>query len=86
MENAIFFSICSLCYSILIFLVFFSKERLENLENKIYKTLMVINLFGLIVEIFLGTLASKYLVTINNEFAIIILKLISVYFSYINKG
>ncbi len=80
MENAIFFSICSLCYSILIFLVFFSKERLENLENKIYKTLMVINLFGLIVEIFLGTLASKYLVNINYEFAIIILKLILVYF------
>ncbi len=80
MENAIFFSICSLCYSILIFLVFFSKERLENLENKIYKTLMVVNLFGLIIEIFLGTLASKYLVNINYSFAIVILKLILVYF------
>lgn len=80
MENGIFFSVISLFYSILLVIVFFYKERMQSIENKIYKRLIVFNLFGLIYEIFVGTYASKYLIYSHYGLGIFLLKLILIYF------
>jgi len=80
MENGIFFSVISLFYSILLVIVFFYKERMQSIENKIYKRLIVFTLFGLIYEIFVGTYASKYLIYSHYGLGIFLLKLILIYF------
>ncbi len=43
--------ILSLIYMILITLIYFSKDKIENLDNKIYKRIIVINIIGLIIDI-----------------------------------
>lgn len=80
MQNGIFFSIISFFYCVFIVCIYFSKERLKNVENKIYGHLLVINLVGLTIEIFPATYASKILVNTYYDLAIFILKLILVYF------
>ena len=80
MQNGIFFSIISLFYSILLVCVFFSKKRLESIENNIYKRILIINLIGLLIEVFPATYAIRVLINENPSFAIVILKLILVYF------
>lgn len=55
------FIICSLFYSALLLVVYFSKKRLNSLENKIYSTLAVTNFIGLIIELFC------FLVTLHQD-------------------
>ncbi len=80
MENGIFFSIISLFYCVMITCIYFFKKKVKNIENRIYSKLLVTNLFGLIIEVFPATYASRVLVDTNYSLAIIILKLILVYF------
>ncbi len=42
---------CSILYSIMVAIVYFSKKKLNNTENKIYSFLMKINIFGLFIEL-----------------------------------
>lgn len=51
MNSSIAFSICSLFYVILIMIMYFSKERLKNDENKIYSILVITTFIGLSVEV-----------------------------------
>jgi len=44
--------ICSILYSILLSIVYFSKKRIENSENKIYSVIIRLTLVGLILELF----------------------------------
>ena len=81
MQNGIFFSIISLFYCILLIIVLFAKKRIHSDEMDIYKKLLIVNLFGLIIEIFLGTYASKILINTNYNLAIFFLKFILVYFT-----
>lgn len=46
-----FFTICSAFYSFLLLIVYFSKKRLNTIENKIYSWLIVTNFFGVILAI-----------------------------------
>lgn len=55
------FIICSMFYCALLVIVYFSKKRLNTLENKTYSTLLVVNFISLIVELF------SYLITLNHE-------------------
>lgn len=80
MENGIFFSLTSLVYSLLLVIVFFSKERYVSQENNIYRKIIVVNLIGLLIDIFLGTYASRYLIALYPTLAIIILKFRLIYF------
>lgn len=80
MQNAIFFSIVSLVYSIVLVLFFFSKKRMESDENKIFKRMLIINLIGLLIEVFPATFAIRCLLKTNIPLAINVLKLILVYF------
>lgn len=45
------FSMVSLFYSILLTIMFFSKERLSSIENKIYSWAIIANLFGVVLAI-----------------------------------
>lgn len=49
--SGIYFPVCCLFFSITIMLIYFSKQRLQNIENQIYKVLLISNFIGLIVEI-----------------------------------
>ena len=80
MSDNIFFSIVSLFYSIMLLIIYFSKKRLVTEENNIYKKLIIINFFGLIIEIFPATLAIRMLKEINLNIAVFILKFILYYF------
>lgn len=57
MNSTIFFSACSLLYCILLLIIFKVKNKSNNKKKNILKALLLINLFGLILEvlgIFLG--------------------------------
>ena len=53
MNVTIFFTILSLFYSILLNIIYFSKKRMGNVENKIYSCILFSNLIGIIIEILL---------------------------------
>lgn len=58
-----------LFFSVLLNIVYFSKNRLNNLENKLYKFIVVSNLVALIFE-FLNTFASQYPSTVLSFFVL----------------
>ena len=60
--------------------VYFPKKKQKNIENTIYGKLLIANLIGLMIEIFPATYAARVLVFKNEYIAILILKLILVYF------
>ncbi len=80
MTDNIFFSIVSLFYSIMLIIIYFSKQRIETEENNIYKKIILINFLGLVIEIFPATLAIRLINNINPKIAIFILKFILYYF------
>ena len=80
MKDNIFFSIVSLFYSIMLIIVYFSKQRIDSDENAIYKRLVLTNFLGLIIEIFPSTLAIRVINNFNPNLAIFILKFILYYF------
>ena len=80
MTDNIFFSIVSLFYSIMLIIIYFSKQRIETEENNIYKKIILINFLGLVIEIFPATLAIRLVNNINPKIAIFILKFILYYF------
>ncbi|MDD3392072.1 MAG: ATP-binding protein [Bacilli bacterium] len=51
MTSGIYFPLCCLFFSIQFMLVYFSKKRVNNIENKIYKVMIISNFIGLIIEI-----------------------------------
>ena len=42
---------CSILYIILVATVYFSKKKIKNLENKIYSSLLILNIAGLFIEL-----------------------------------
>jgi len=63
MNQVIYFSICSLFYSLLLIVVFFSKKRLKSIENRIYVAIMMVNFLCIISEIsmiFTALMMDKY--------------------------
>ncbi len=78
MNSTIFFSACSLLYCILLLIIFKVKNKNLNKKKNILKALLLINLFGLILEvlgIFLGG-SYEHFKLLND----IILRLILVYY------
>ena len=51
MTSGIYFPVCCFFFSLLIMFIYFSKQRIDNIENKLYKVLVISNFIGLIVEI-----------------------------------
>ncbi len=77
MGTGIFFPVSALLFSILIVLLFFTKEHYKTVETKLYGYLIITNLIGLIVEI-LCTVAA-YISKTNPFLSTLILKLYLVY-------
>jgi len=73
------FSILSLFYNIFVFITFFTKERLNTLENKIYKYLIVFNSLNIVsVLICWFTILLRDYIPIINDF---ISKLVLVFYA-----
>ena len=51
MGTGVSFIVCSLVYSIMLIITFYSKKRLNVFENKIYRLLIIINFIGLLLEL-----------------------------------
>ena len=51
MSSGNLFTILSLFYIVILMVVYFSKKRINNLENKIYSCLIVDNFIGLVIAI-----------------------------------
>ena len=66
MRDNIFFSVVSLFYSIMIIIVYFSKQRIDSDENAIYKRLVLANFLGLVIEIFPATIAIRIINNFKN--------------------
>ena len=63
MSTGKFFLFEALIYLLLLVVVFFSKRRLRNLENKIYSYLIIIALIELVLEIVLDFVGPLYQTT-----------------------
>ena len=50
--NMLIFSFCNLIYILMFCFAFFFKERVKTLDTKIYSNILIINLLGIIVDIF----------------------------------
>ncbi len=51
MVGSYIFQICGLFYTLLIFIIYFSKQRVNNIETKIYKYLLISDIIILIIDI-----------------------------------
>ncbi len=78
MTSSIIFSICSFVYIVLIGIVYLSKSRMKNEENRLYIYLIISNFVGLTIEVFSTLLRYRFpdLTFLFN----LCLKLILVYF------
>ena len=57
--SSVYFQIISLFYILMLIFVFFSKKRINSVENKIYKFLLLTNCLGLVLDI-LSVYTIKY--------------------------
>ncbi len=76
------FSICSLCFVVIICFFYFRKQRVKSTENNVYAVLIICNLFGLIFDI-LVYIAFTYF--FNNSILIMFFSKMSLiyYFSWL---
>ena len=51
MSSSIYLSVAGLFFTSLIAIIFFSKQTLNTVENKIYKRLLLVTIFSLLVEL-----------------------------------
>ena len=60
-NSTIFFTIISFFYSLLLFVVYFAREKIKTPENKIYSKLIIINFIGIVLELLCCIFAGKAL-------------------------
>ena len=77
MYGSFYFLACSLAYIILLAFVFFSRRKLNTIENKVYSILIILNLFGVTVDI-----ASIYYALFNETSPMLII-LAKIYLMYL---
>ena len=66
MTATIYLSVACFFYTILLMIVYFSKKRLKNVENKIFSKLVLITFFSIIIEISCG-----FTIVLNDKIPII---------------
>ena len=77
MKTYMAFPICSLIFILLVSVVYFLKPRIKTIENGIYKWLVIVNVIGLILELFCYYAVD--MVDVNYLLSIGILKMYIVY-------
>ena len=92
MTTGLFFPTCAIFFSILLNVIYFSKQRVKNTENKLYRFLVVSNLFALIFEYACTFFSNNYIPIISaivlKIYLILLLVWISIfaiYMTYITK-
>ena len=50
-NSTIFFTIISFFYSILLYIAYYSKEKIKTPENRIYSKLIIINIISIVLEL-----------------------------------
>lgn len=92
MTTGLFFPTCAIFFSILLNVIYFSKQRVKNTENKLYRFLVVSNLFALIFEYACAFFSNNYIPIISaivlKIYLILLLVWISIfaiYMTYITK-
>lgn len=78
MSSGIFFQVISIIYMILLLIVYYAKQRLDTIENKIFRILMITNFIGLIIDIF-----SVYTIKVMSQFPILNLIVTKMYLVYL---
>lgn len=78
MNMTVYIQISSLIYFFLLCVVFFFKEKIDNVETKFYSSFLVVNFIGLIIDICLAV-ASKY-PNFDSMFYIFLAKIYLIYF------
>jgi signal transduction histidine kinase len=76
MNNIVLFQICSLFYSLLLIIAYFCKPRVKAIETNIYGWLIIVNFFGIVIDILCYFIAIG---SLNNSFSIIFCRLMLVY-------
>ena len=84
--NYIFFT--SLFYLIVISVIYFTKERIKNYDNKLYTTIILVNIIGMIIDILQfylikSNMPDVYILTLGKIFLIYILLWTFLFSSYI---
>ena len=79
MESVIV-TICCLIFLLIITIVFFTKPKINKLENKSFSWLLVLNIIGLILQIVSYVLIKNYNNFQNTMYYIIVLKFIFFYY------
>lgn len=72
------FSICCSIFLLILLLFYFSKERLNNLNNKLFTVLLIINIIGIFIDIS-GYISLKFL-GVGNYLNIVIPKIYLIYY------
>lgn len=72
------FSVCCFIFLLILLLFYFSKERLNNLNNKLFTILLVINIVGIFIDIS-GYASFKFL-GVNNNINVFISKIYLIYY------
>ena len=78
MNPNMIFSLCSFIYASLIAIMYFSKERIKSVENKMYSIILMSTIIGLAVEL-LGAI-SNLVLSSTSIVTNILFKLIMLYF------
>lgn len=93
MSSGLFFPITGLFFSILLNVVYFTKKRIDNFENHLYKYMVITNLIALIFEFFCTYFSYNY----HSILSLIVLKIylllllswitvLTIYMMYIARG
>ena len=73
---SISFSICCFVFLIIIACTYFSKEKINNMDNKVFSILILINLLGIIIDVggyfSFRNLGSDSLINISYNYAYIL--------------
>lgn len=84
--------IFSLIYILLISFIYFSKEKIDNSDNRLYKIIIIVNVIGIIIDIiqylFIKHEANPFLISIFNKlYLAFIITWITIFAHYvINRG
>ena len=68
--------IASLVYLILIATIFFSKKKIKNIDTRVYSTILIVNMFGLVLDYLQIYLAGQ---NVNSDVLILVNKIFLIY-------
>ena len=78
MQNAMFFSVISFFYCLMTCFLFFFKEKIKTVENKIYSIILIFNMVGLFIELLIN-FSIKKIIPFSDFTNQILLKTLLVY-------